>query len=497
MASLTRPVGSGTAEKIVEVQKITGSLRMPALYALIEAARAGGQGRDFSVVAAEVREMSGAVGHIAERLSVELAERIQALKVMTLAMTSQAAGQRLVDLALKAVEIMDRNLYERTCDVRWWATDAARVEALAAPNPDRLAHASRRLGVIIGAYTVYLDLRLCDTEGRIVANGRADRFPVAGQSVRNEPWFTRAMQLASGDDFAVADIATSTMLGGAQVATYATAVREDAAMHGRPLGVLGIHFDWEPQARTICQGVRLTEDEARRSRVMLVVSRQRIIASSDGKGVLASTLAFETEGRSQRFVSGRDGTTAAFHLTPGYETYRGLGWYGVIQQRAVGFRPGRQIGKLGVASRIGKTFAMTAAPRILYARDQHVAAAEFQTLLGQCTLGAIRPAQDLARLEAMLRGANLIVTARRGAGGPLVGIARCVTDFSWCCYLSDLAVSDAAQGLGIGRGLLDETRRIIGPEVSLMLVSVPEAVGFYRRAGMAEMPDGFVFKRER
>jgi hypothetical protein len=26
------------------------------------------------------------------------------------------------------------------------------------------------------------------------------------------------------------------------------------------------------------------------------------------------------------------GRLIAFHLTPGYETYRGLGWYGVIEQ---------------------------------------------------------------------------------------------------------------------------------------------------------------------
>ncbi|WP_439572758.1 GNAT family N-acetyltransferase [Phreatobacter sp.] len=145
-----------------------------------------------------------------------------------------------------------------------------------------------------------------------------------------------------------------------------------------------------------------------------------------------------------------------------------------------------------------KSGSMTTRPRILYAREQDLCAREFQTLLQDCSLGAIRPAGDPDRLDAMLRGANLIVTARRDEPErPLVGIARCVTDFSWCCYLSDLAVADAAQGLGIGRGLLEETRRIIGPTVSLMLVSVPEAVGFYRRAGMADMPDGFVFKRER
>ena len=330
----TRSVKGTTTAKIDEIHKITNGLRMLALNALIEAARAGENGRGFSVVAAEVREISSRVGAIAEQFSAELARQIDGLEAMTLAMSSQAAGQRLTDLALNAIELMDRNLYERTCDVRWWATDSAVVEALADPSADRIDHACRRLGVILGAYTVYLDLWLCDRDGRVVASGRPERFAVIGQSVRHEPWFTRAMALASGDDYAVADVARAAPLHEAQVATYSTAVREEGAARGAPLGVLAIHFDWEPQARAIVQGVRLSEDEARRSRVLLVDARKRVIASSDGRGVLAETIALETGGEKAGFRTGPDGTTTAFHLTPGYETYGGLGWYGVIQQKA-------------------------------------------------------------------------------------------------------------------------------------------------------------------
>jgi ribosomal protein S18 acetylase RimI-like enzyme len=144
-----------------------------------------------------------------------------------------------------------------------------------------------------------------------------------------------------------------------------------------------------------------------------------------------------------------------------------------------------------------QSVAMSEPPRVLYAREPGLTAAEFRAVLADCTLGAIRPIDDEARLQAMLEGADLIVTARRDAPGfPLVGVARCVTDFSWCCFLSDLAVSTSAQGLGIGKGLLDEARRHLGPTVSLFLVSVPEAVGFYERAGMAGTPNTFCYKRD-
>jgi ribosomal protein S18 acetylase RimI-like enzyme len=61
--------------------------------------------------------------------------------------------------------------------------------------------------------------------------------------------------------------------------------------------------------------------------------------------------------------------------------------------------------------------------------------------------------------------------------------------------LSDLAVSKSTQGLGVGKGLLDEARRVLGPRVSLILVSVPEAVGFYQRAGMTDLANAFWCKR--
>ncbi|MEJ1161571.1 methyl-accepting chemotaxis protein [Prosthecomicrobium sp. N25] len=321
-----------TEAKIAQIRAITGRLRILALNAMIEATQAGAHGRGFAVVAQEVRNISTEVERISGSFASELVSEIAALETLTRRMAEDAQGARLVDLALNAVELIDRNLYERSCDVRWWATDSAVVEALAAPGPEAGAHASLRLGVILDAYTVYLDLWLCDMDGRVVANGRPDRHRVQGLDVRDRPWFQKGRLLASGNDYAVTEVDAEPGLGRAQVATYAASVREDGDAHGRPLGILAIHFDWEPQARAIVQGVRLGEGERDRTRVLLVDRAHRVIAASDGRGLLTERFPLRTDGALSGSY-GEPGSVVAFHHTPGYETYQGLGWYGVIVQR--------------------------------------------------------------------------------------------------------------------------------------------------------------------
>jgi ribosomal protein S18 acetylase RimI-like enzyme len=140
---------------------------------------------------------------------------------------------------------------------------------------------------------------------------------------------------------------------------------------------------------------------------------------------------------------------------------------------------------------------MSRYPNILYRHEPQLSVDEFRRVLTESGLGATRPVDDASRLGAMLCGANLILTARLDEPGTkLVGVARGVTDFVWCCYLAELAVCASAQGMGVGRGLLDEARRQLGPAVSLILVSAPEAAGFYARAGMARVDNAFWFLRK-
>ncbi|EKS34599.1 methyl-accepting chemotaxis protein [Afipia broomeae] len=333
LIELTNDLRTSAADKISGIQRVTGSLRMLALNAMIESARAGTHGRGFSVVAAEVREIAANVGLISEQLQKELTAQIDSLSAHTQSMANAAMGTRMVDLALNAIEIIDRNLYERTCDVRWWATDSAVVDCAANVTPQSAAYASKRLGVILNAYTVYLDLWLCDLHGKVLANGRPDRYSVAGLDVSQEPWFVQASRLTSGDEYAVGDISVAPGLKGAQVATYAASVRTGGESHGAPLGVLAIHFDWAPQAETIVRGVRIEPEEKTRTAVLLVDAHRRVIASSEGTSTLDQHFQIETGNQSHGFYTRSDGTTVAFHATPGYETYRGLGWHGVIVRR--------------------------------------------------------------------------------------------------------------------------------------------------------------------
>ena len=329
---MTAEVNQVACEKTKSIQKITNQMKMLALNALIESSRAGAQGAGFAVVAQEVRNVGQQVETIARELESQLTNRTGNLMTSIAQMADRSRGERMVDLSLNAIELIDRNLYERTCDVRWWATDSAVVDCAAAPDAAAVAHVSERLAVILGAYTVYLDLWLCDLDGNVLANGRADRFNVVGQNVASTKWFRAARALRSGDDYAAGDVECQPLLGNAQVATYCASVRAGGKANGKPTGVLAIHFDWEPQARAIVQGVRV--GAADKARVLLVDSNFRVIAASDGQGLLTERVSLPLEGRRSGFYQDRSGALIAFHATPGYETYKGLGWFGVIQAGA-------------------------------------------------------------------------------------------------------------------------------------------------------------------
>jgi hypothetical protein len=330
IARLTAEVNQIACEKTKSIQQITNQMKMLALNALIESSRAGAQGAGFAVVAQEVRSVGQQVEGIARDLESQLTKRTGDLVSSMDRMAQRSRGERMVDLSLNAIELIDRNLYERTCDVRWWATDSAAVDCAAAPDAATAGHVSERLAVILSAYTVYLDLWLCDLNGKILANGRADRFKVAGQNVADTKWFHDARKLRSGDDYVASDVECQPLLGNAQVATYCASVRADGKANGKPVGVLAIHFDWEPQARAIVQGVRVGSSD--KARVLLVDSHFRVIAASDGQGLLTERVQIAQQGAAGNgFYHDRSGALIAYHATPGYETYKGLGWFGVIQ----------------------------------------------------------------------------------------------------------------------------------------------------------------------
>lgn len=107
------------------------------------------------------------------------------------------------------------------------------------------------------------------------------------------------------------------------------------------------------------------------------------------------------------------------------------------------------------------------------------------------TLGARRPVDDRARMERMLREANLVVSAWDDA--LLVGISRSLTDFAYATYLSDLAVRESHQRRGIGKELIRRTRAA-APRATVILLSAPAAEKYYPHIGMSHHPQAWVLR---
>ncbi|MEM8525254.1 MAG: GNAT family N-acetyltransferase [Bacteroidota bacterium] len=120
---------------------------------------------------------------------------------------------------------------------------------------------------------------------------------------------------------------------------------------------------------------------------------------------------------------------------------------------------------------------------ISYQIENDLSVKEFKSVLIQSTLGERRPIDEPERLSTMLKHANLIITARDGER--LVGVARSLTDFCYCTYLSDLAIDQDYQRQGIGKELIRRTK-LESPRANLILLAAPAAVSYYPKIGMAQ-----------
>ena len=119
---------------------------------------------------------------------------------------------------------------------------------------------------------------------------------------------------------------------------------------------------------------------------------------------------------------------------------------------------------------------------ITYQIEPDLSSEEFREILVNSSLGERRPVDDMGRLTQMLASASLIITARDNS--KLIGIARALTDFVYCTYLSDLAVSGYYQKRGIGKELIRQVK-LETPKAKLILLSAPKAIDYYPKIGMS------------
>lgn len=108
--------------------------------------------------------------------------------------------------------------------------------------------------------------------------------------------------------------------------------------------------------------------------------------------------------------------------------------------------------------------------------------------------GISRSTADHERIAKMYDNSNLVVTA--WDEDKLVGISRSLTDFCYCCYLSDLAVREEYKCKGIGKKMIEITKEIAGDQSMLLLLAAPEAMEYYPKVGLEKVDNGFIIKRK-
>jgi predicted N-acetyltransferase YhbS len=132
---------------------------------------------------------------------------------------------------------------------------------------------------------------------------------------------------------------------------------------------------------------------------------------------------------------------------------------------------------------------------ISYAVEDSLEADEFVDILKRFGLEKRRPVDKPDVIRAMVENAGLTVTAR-DENGRLVGVARSVTDFAYCCYLSDLAVDKDRQNQGIGKELMARTKAAAGGDkITMLLLSAPDGMEYYPRAGLEKLDNCFGVRR--
>ena len=122
---------------------------------------------------------------------------------------------------------------------------------------------------------------------------------------------------------------------------------------------------------------------------------------------------------------------------------------------------------------------------IRYESNPQLSVDDFINVLAKSTLGLRRPLDNREDMQTMLDLGNYYICAYDG--DRLVGLARGMTDFVYTTYLSDLAVDEEYQNLGIGKTLLFKMKEEI-PKAKLILLAAPAAETYYPKIGLERHP---------
>jgi chemotaxis signal transduction protein len=207
--------------------------------------------------------------------------------------------------AALAIDIMDRNLYERANDCRWWALTSAFADLLSRPqlSAEDVAAVGAILRAINHLYTVYANLIVFDRGGKIVAAAHSIERDPAGTAEGDatlagtpltEEWVARVLSLDGEQDYAVSSFVPGPLYPGGPTYVYGAAIR--VPQHGKAIGGIAIVFDSGPQFSAMLKDA-LPRDGAGAIKhdafALFVEPSGRVIACSDDRFHPGDTLAID------------------------------------------------------------------------------------------------------------------------------------------------------------------------------------------------------------
>ena len=336
ISKLANSMAHEMEQAIKKIQDINEETHILALNAAIEASSAGDAGKGFGVVAEHMGDLSNETARITSRMNQESQDKIVELEEILTSQATNVRGNRLANLALTNIDLIDRNLYERTADVRWWATDRSVVNALMQKSQDDCSNASKRLAIILKYYTIYHDLILSDLDGNVIANGNP-KFALIGRNISQRPWFQNAIHTGSGDDFGFESVHRSKPIDNQIILTFSCKVHQNGDTSQPVIGVLASVFNWTGLAQTIIEQTSINQDDKSRTRICIVDNDGTVLADSSNK-ILEDIISLD--GRESLFSETKNFVVQNYEdkkclighaHSPGFEGYS-TGWHSVILQ---------------------------------------------------------------------------------------------------------------------------------------------------------------------
>jgi hypothetical protein len=234
--------------------------------------------------------------------------------------THESLRREADQMAALGGDIMDRNLYERANDNRWWALTPTFRTTLAAgtPSPGEAAEIGRILAHINGLYTVYSALFVFDAAGRVVADSRNGASGMVGEKLIGAH-IEEALAGRNTQAYSVSAFAPTPLYDGRSTYIYCGSIL--APDLSRTVGGVAIVFDGEPQFRQMLLDVLPLNDSGAPyagSFAAFVNAAGTMIASTDAVQAPGSRLDEAMLERFRIVARGRSPGYREFKTSDGY-----------------------------------------------------------------------------------------------------------------------------------------------------------------------------------